>query len=82
MGELSKLKGLGSASEKQLNAIGIYTKKDLEKIGAIKAYIKLKQPHMCFLYALVGALENRSWLDVAKNDKTRLIIELDNYKNC
>ncbi len=81
MSELLKLKGLGKVSEQQLNAIDIYTKKDLEKIGALKAYIKLKEPHMCFLHALVGALENRSWLDVAQNDKTRLTIELDNYKN-
>ncbi len=81
MGEIAKLKGLGDASEKQLNTIGIYTKKDLEKIGALEIYIKLKEPHLCFLYALVGAIENRSWLDVAQNDKTRLLIELDNFKH-
>jgi len=32
------------------------------------------------LYALEGALTNRSWIDAAGNDKARLIIELDNYK--
>jgi hypothetical protein len=52
----------------------------LEKIGALEAYIRMKEPHLCFLYALVGALENRSWLDVAHHDKTRLLIELDNLK--
>ncbi len=80
MGEISQLKGLGATSEQQLNAIGVYTKKDLEKIGALEAYIRMKEPHLCFLYALVGALENRSWLDVAHHDKTRLLIELDNLK--
>ncbi|SMN15219.1 DNA transformation protein TfoX [uncultured Candidatus Thioglobus sp.] len=81
MGELSKLQGLGKKSELQLNQIGVYTKADLQKIGAIPTYIKLGEPHLCFLYALAGALEDRSWIDVAQNDKTRLIIELDNYKN-
>ncbi len=80
MSEISQLKGLGNASEKQLNAIGIYTKRDLEEIGALEVYIKLGEPHLCLLYTLVGALENRSWLDVAHNDKTRLLIELDNFK--
>jgi hypothetical protein len=55
-------------------------KKDLEKIGALEAYIRMKEPYLCFLYALVGALENRSWLDVAHHDKTRLLIELDNLR--
>jgi hypothetical protein len=36
--------GLGAASEQQLNAIGVYTKKDLEKIGALEAYIRMKEP--------------------------------------
>jgi hypothetical protein len=60
---------LGNASEKQLNAIGIHTKKDLEEIGTLEIYIRLGEPHLCFLYALVGALKNRSWLDIARNEK-------------
>ena len=81
MGELTQLQGLGVAAESQLNSINIDSRKDSQKIGAIGAYIKLKEPHLCFLYALEGALTGRSWIDVARNDKTRLIIELDNYKN-
>ena len=63
-----------------INSIGVYTKKDLKNMGALEAYIRMKEPNLCFLYALVGALENRTWLDVAQNDKTRLLIELDNLK--
>ncbi|AYQ56004.1 DNA transformation protein TfoX [Bathymodiolus thermophilus thioautotrophic gill symbiont] len=81
MGELATLRGLGKKTEQQLNKIGIYTRADLQKTGAIATYIKLGEPHLCFLYALTGALEDRSWLEVAQHDKTRLIIELDNYKN-
>ncbi|CAB5499214.1 hypothetical protein THERMOT_1375 [Bathymodiolus thermophilus thioautotrophic gill symbiont] len=81
MGELATLRGLGKKTEQQLNKIDIYTRADLQKTGAIATYIKLGEPHLCFLYALTGALEDRSWLEVAQHDKTRLIIELDNYKN-
>ncbi|MDC9714650.1 MAG: TfoX/Sxy family DNA transformation protein [Gammaproteobacteria bacterium] len=35
MGELAKLRGLGKKTEQQLNAIGIYTQMDLQKMGAI-----------------------------------------------
>lgn len=85
MGELSKLKGLGPKSEKNLNEIGIYTKEDLEKIGAVKALIKLKKecrikPSLNFLYAMVGALENKSWLEIAKTERERLIFELEGYE--
>ena len=85
MGEISKLKGLGPAAEKSLNGIGIYTKKDLEEIGAVKAIIKLERehnikPHLNFLYAMVGALENKSWLEIAKTERERLIFELEGYK--
>ncbi|MFW5442713.1 MAG: TfoX/Sxy family DNA transformation protein [Methylococcaceae bacterium] len=60
---MSKLKGLGPKTEKYLNEIGIYSKDDLVKIGAVNAYIKLQKesrfkPSMNFLYAMVGAVEN------------------------
>ena len=85
MGELSKLKGIGPKSEKCLNEIGIYTKKDLKEIGAVKAFIKLKKecsikPSLNFLYAMVGALENEHWADIAKSERERLLVELEGYR--
>jgi DNA transformation protein len=81
MGELTNLKGLGKRAEIRLNKIGIYTQKELQKMGALAAYVKLGEPNLCFLYALEGALKNRNWIDIARFEKTRLIIELDNYKS-
>jgi len=86
MTKLSNLKGLGPKSEKCLNEIGIYTKEDLEEIGAVQAFIKLKKecsikPSLNFLYAMVGALEDKRWDDIAKSEKTRLLIELDGYQD-
>ena len=82
---LKDLKGLGPKSAKQLNAIGINNKSDLEKIGAINAFIKLTENNpgkvsLNFLYALVGALEDRHWQDIARNEKQRLLMELEGYK--
>lgn len=83
--KLRELQGLGPKSEKCLNDIGIFTKEDLEKIGPIKAYIKLRdesktKPSLNFLYAMVGALENENWVNIAQNEKGRLIMELDGYR--
>ncbi len=86
MESLNRLKGLGPKSEKCLNEIGIFTKSDLEKIGPVKAFIKLRnecstmKPSLNFLYAMVGALEDVNWTSVAKKEKYRLLMELDGYK--
>ena len=84
MTKLSTLKGIGEESEKCLNEIGIHTKEDLERTGTVRAYVRLKnecsiEPSLNFLYAMVGALEDRCWTDIAKTEKTRLIFELDGY---
>ena len=83
--KISDLPGLGPKSEKQLSLIGIDTTAQLKELGAIRAFIKLKKhpeikPSLNFLYALVGALEGRHWLSVAKNEKARLLFELDGYQ--
>lgn len=83
--KLRDLKGLGPKSERQLNDIDIFTKEDLEKTGAINAFIQLSnhsniKPSLNFLYAMVGALENKHWADIAKNDKYRLLMELEDLK--
>lgn len=85
MGELSKLKGLGPKSERCLNEIGIFTESQLQEMGAVRAFIKLKQecsvkPSLNFLYAMVGALEDQHWADIAKKEKGRLLMELEGYK--
>ncbi len=85
MGELSNLKGIGPKSEKCLIEVGIRTEQQLREVGAIRAFIKLKKecstaPSLNFLYALVGALENEHWVNIAGNEKGRLLMELDGYR--
>ncbi len=85
MGELSKLKGLGPESERCLNEIGIRTREELEAIGPVRAFMKLTKegsvrPSLNFLYAMVGALEGRSWTDIAASERERLLLELEGYR--
>jgi len=85
MEKLSELKGLGPKSERCLNEIGIYSKEDLEKKGAVRAFLALKEkscidPSLNFLYAMVGALENKHWTEIAKTEKGRLLMEIEGYQ--
>ena len=83
--KLSDLKGLGPKSEEWLHEVGIKTPDDLRPIGAIRAFIRLKKecsvtPSLNFLYAMVGAIEETHWAEIAKNEKSRLLTELEGYR--
>jgi DNA transformation protein len=58
--ELSHLKNIGPATEAWLNALGVYSRADLEALGAVMAYkiLRHRQPGVSLnlLYALQGAL--------------------------
>ncbi|WLQ15726.1 TfoX/Sxy family protein [Hahella aquimaris] len=82
---LRDLKGLGPKSEKDLIAIGVDTPEKLREIGPVRTFLKLKQasaakPSLNFLYAMVGAVEDRHWMEIAKSEKTRLLMELEGYR--
>ena len=81
---LRDLPGLGAKSEQQLQAVGIHNADDLRNIGAVRAFVRLTQnsstkPSLNFLYAMVGALENRHWTDISAQEKVRLIREVEGY---
>jgi len=85
MSKLRDLKGLGPKSEKLLFEVGITTEEELRELGAIRAFIRLKKecstkPSLTFLYAIVGAIEDKHWLDIAKHEKGQLLMELEGYK--
>jgi len=40
------------------------------------------KPSLNFLYAIMGAVEDRHWVDIAKSEKDRLLIELKAYREC
>ncbi len=83
--KLRDMKGLGLKTEQQLQAIGVNTPDELKRMGAVPVFLALqrasdKPVSLNFLYALVGAIEDRHWQEVAKQEKSRLIQELEGYK--
>ncbi len=53
-------------------------------MGAVEAYIALNEHgdtthSLNLLYALVGALEDRDWRDVAKKDRGSLLLALEGH---
>ena len=82
--DLNTLKGIGPKSLYQLKTIGIHTKADLIKQGAIPTYVKLKRHYksisLNFLYALVGALEDKNWREIAATRREELLLQIEGHK--
>jgi len=84
LGELSKLKGLGPKSERCLNEIGIFTLDNLKAAGPVRAFVRMRdkgsiKPSLNFLYAMVGAIENVHWVEIAQHEKGKLLMALDDF---
>ncbi len=79
--ELLQLKNLGMASVNILHAIGINTYDDLQRVGAVEAYRRIKARDInvskVMLYALQGALMNVHWNELAPDLKARLVQEAE-----
>lgn len=79
--ELLQLKNLGMASVNILHAIGINTYADLQRVGAVEAYRRIKARDInvskVMLYALQGALMNVHWNDLAPDLKASLVHEAE-----
>ena len=78
--ELSALPGLGPRSEEMLAAIGIKTVDEFMATDPYEMYGKLRSTAgmgLNGLYAIIGAQENRPWLEVAQTRKTEILMRLD-----
>lgn len=66
---ITELRNLGPASEQALIKAGIFSKEEVLKLGAYKTYDRLLlsgyRPHRAMLYALIGACEDKSFMEVA-----------------
>lgn len=62
---IGQLRNLGPASRRWLAAIGVHTRRDLEKLGAVDAYAILKshgyKASLNLVYAIEGALRDCDW---------------------
>ena len=64
-----------------LQNIGISTCQELEQVGVVAAWLKVKESganvSLNLLWAMAGALSDCHWSDVARHERSRLLIELD-----
>jgi DNA transformation protein len=72
---------LGPKSQQMLEQAGIKTVEQLRKLGAVRAYLQVKRSggnaSLNLLWALEGALTGQHWQVVAKNERLRLLLELE-----
>ena len=76
---ISQLRNLGPRSEVWLNAVGIKSRADLEKVGSVVAYRWVVEhgfaPSTNLLYAMEGALRDMHWTDLDAEERDRLLRE-------
>lgn len=75
--DLIHLKNIGAASVNILHAVGIHSVNDLETVGAVETYRRIKSRGISvskvMLYALHGALDDTHWSDLSEQEKAALI---------
>lgn len=78
--EISELRNLGPACEKDLHAVGIFTADDIRKLGVEGTFVRLMKERQatnkngsCFnatyLYALYGAIHDCDWRKIPEQKK-------------
>lgn len=79
--DLLQLKNLGAASVNILHAIGVNSYADLNSMGPVEAYIRIKARGIhvskVMLYALQGALLGVHWNDLEQDMKQRLVADAE-----
>ena len=78
---IADLHGLGPKSQQMLAAAGIRTVAQLRRIGAVRAYARVrsvaKGASLNLLWALEGALTGKPWQQVAKEHRLSLLLALE-----
>lgn len=77
---IATLRNLGPRSGMMLAEAGITTLDELEELGPVKAYLRVKahrprSASLNLLWALAAGLEDRDWRDLTAEEKASLIAE-------
>jgi DNA transformation protein len=77
MGVLRSLRNIGPKSERLLNLVGIHHLDDIQALGSVVTYLRLKnhfpeEVSLNMLYALQGALLDIAWMDLPEKMKEEL----------
>jgi DNA transformation protein and related proteins len=77
----AKLLNVGPKSAAWLRQVGVRTQADLEALGAVAAFMKVKRagfrPSLNLLYALEGALLGCHWQQLPEERRGELLIAVD-----
>lgn len=72
-----KLRNIGPKSAAWLRQTGIHSQEDLEAVGALAAFIRVKRagfkPSLNLLYALEGAILGCHWQDIPEERRQELV---------
>lgn len=78
---MKSLRNFGPASLRMLSAAGIESEDELRTLGAVAAYLAVRRAgqnaSLNLLWAIEGALTGRDWRIAAREDRTRLLLQLD-----
>ncbi len=83
-----ELRNIGYRNAQKLVAIGIFSKKDLEKKGVYETFIEIFEsdllvgkPHPAYLYALYGAIQDIDWRKIPEEKKEEYKKFIKDLKN-
>ncbi|MBP8080848.1 MAG: TfoX/Sxy family protein [Arenimonas sp.] len=76
-----KLRNIGPKSMAWLRQTGVRTLEDLQAVGALSAFVRIKRagfkPSLNLLYALEGAILDCHWQEIPDGRRSELIIAAD-----
>lgn len=76
-----KLRNIGPKSAAWLRQVGLRTTEDIEAVGAVEAFLRIKRagfrPSLNLLYSLEGALTDRHWQEIPADRREALVAELE-----
>ena len=84
MTSIADLPNLGPRSQQMLERAGIHTVEQLREMGSIRAYLRVRRncdgASLNLLWAMEGALTGQHWQVIAKHERLRLLLELEDAK--
>lgn len=81
---IADLPNFGPKSQQMLAKAGIKTIEQLRDLGAVRAFVQVKRAgknaSLNLLWAMEGALTGQHWQVVAKQERLRLLLELEDVE--
>ena len=78
------LRNLGPKSKEMLRGSGICSVEQLRELGTVRAFVQVKRndprASLNLLWALEGALTNRPWQEVARQDRLSLLLQVEDLE--